>query len=146
MSKVVAYGICLYKKTDEKIYILLCKSVKSSHRWGALKGVALEDEQPQDTAIREFEEESSIKIEKKYLEKLFFQENISKDIGIYLVNYDNISDIEQYFQDDILFDRYLSSENSMVKFFDIKNLPLIKKKQYKIIENISEYLKGNSYA
>ena len=140
MENIKAYGVCLYKKTKKSTKILLCKSVKSNDRWGCLKGVALKDENKKDTAIREFTEESSIPMQKSHLEDFVFQKNELKDIGIYLVNANKLNNLEEFFHNDILHDAYLSWENSKVKFFDIKSLPLIKKKQEKIIQEINNIL------
>jgi len=138
--KTKAYGICLYKVEKNSIKILLCKSITSKNRWGFLKGVQEKGESDFQTAIREFREESSINIEKKYLEKYFEQKNSEKDIGIYLVNYNNIHSIEKYFNDDMLHKKYLSWENNDVKFFNINTLPNIKKKQNSLIQDIIKYL------
>lgn len=138
--KIKAFGICLYKKDKNDIQILLCKSVSSKNRWGFLKGVQIKDETDFQTAIREFKEESSIDISKKYLGKYFEQKNDEKDIGIYLVNYNNISDIDKFFQKNTLYKKYLSCENSDVEFFNITKLPKIKKKQSKLTEDIITYL------
>ena len=64
-----------------------------------------------------------------------------KNIGIYLVNYINIKDGNTYFNNGELYNKNLSLENTEVKFFDIKNLPLIKKKQTILTEEIIEYLR-----
>lgn len=136
MEKIKAYGLCLYKFKKDSIKVLLCKSVNSTERWGFLKGVTISDEEPFETAIREFQEESSITVSKKYLEEFFMQKNELKNIGIYLVNYENISNVDKYFENEVLFKENLSSENSEVKFFDIKNLPLIKKKQNNLTQEI----------
>jgi len=143
MENIKAYGVCLYKKSKNSTKILLCKSVKSNDRWGFLKGVALKDENKKDTAVREFIEESSIPIEKSYLEDFVYQENEQKDIGIYLVNVNKIKNLDKFFHNDILHDGYLSWENSKVKFFDLNDLPLIKKKQEKLIKEIIKILKKN---
>lgn len=142
MEKIHAYGICLYRYEHNTIKILLCKSVKSKHRWGFLKGVALKNELAEETAIREFKEESSIYIDHKDLEKFFIQKNELKNIGLYTVNYSTLLDPSIYFEDDILYKKYLSSENSAVAFFDINNLPLIKKKQQIVMKEIVSYLKS----
>ncbi|PIF03994.1 MAG: NUDIX hydrolase [Arcobacter sp.] len=140
MEKIKAYGICLYKYNKNSTEVLLCKSVNSSDRWGFLKGVANSNETPEETAIREFYEESGITINSKYLEKFYLQKNDTKDIGIYMVNYNSISNIDIYFNNGILYPKYLSSENSEVRFFDIKKLPPIKKKQNTIAQDIIKYL------
>jgi len=143
LEKIKAYGICLYKYNDkDSIEVLLCKSAKSTQRWGFLKGVANLNEEPKDTAMREFEEESSIKIDMKYLENLFMQQNELKNIGIYLVNYNNIPDINKFFDNEFLYESNLSSENTEVKFFDIGNLPLIKKKQNRLVQEILNHLRN----
>jgi 8-oxo-dGTP pyrophosphatase MutT (NUDIX family) len=138
--KTKAYGISLYKVDKNNIKILLCKSITSKSRWGFLKGVQEKGESDFQTAIREFREESSINIEKKYLQKYFEQKNTLKDIGIYLVNYNNIQGIQKYFNNEVLLSKYLSWENSEVKFFDITNLPNIKKKQNSLIQDVIKYL------
>lgn len=139
--KLKAYGICLYKKQNDEIKILLCKSIKSNRKWGFLKGGCEAKESPKDTAIREFQEESSIIIRNNFLEDYFEQVNEKKDIGIFLVNYSNIKGIDRYFDGDKLLEKYLSWENTQAKFFNIKKLPKIKNKQDKLVEDIIVYLK-----
>lgn len=138
--KIKAYGISLYKIDKNGISLLLCKSTTSKERWGFLKGAQEKGESDFQTAIREFREESSINIEKKYFEKYFEQKNEQKDIGIFLVNYNNIHGIDKYFNNNILQTKNLSWENSDAKFFNINNLPKIKKKQNKLIQDVIKYL------
>ena len=140
MEKIKAFGICLYKQNKDSVELLLCKSAVSQNRWGFLKGVALKDESCEETAIREFYEESSIKVDKKYLEDFFIQKNELKNIGVYLVNSKNIQNVELFFKDNVLKKNYLSSENQEVRFFDIKHLPLIKKKQVFLTNDIVKFL------
>jgi 8-oxo-dGTP pyrophosphatase MutT (NUDIX family) len=141
-QKIKAYGICIYKITNNKCEILLCKSINSQTKWGFLKGVELEYETKEQTAIREFYEESSILVKQSSLEEYFFQENETKDIGIFLVNYRNIKNIDNYFNNNILKEEYLNKENSKVMFYSInKQLP-IKKKQIKIYQKITNFLKN----
>jgi len=139
--KIKAYGICVYKQELNSIKILLCKATTSYQKWGFLKGVTEKFESKEETAIREFKEESSIIVPKHSFEHYFEQENKEKDIGIFLVNYKNIPGIELYFNKDQLYPKYLSLENSQVKFFSLEELPQIKKKQTNIANEISEYLK-----
>lgn len=141
MYKTKAYGICLYKKEYDTVKILLCKSTLSLKKWGFLKGVRDNLETKQQTAVREFFEESSIEIKLYQLERYFEQINEKKDIGIFLVNYDKIKKINTFFTNDQLNDKYLCIENSEVRFFDVKNLPPIKKKQVNMIKEIINYLK-----
>ena len=141
MDKLKAYGICLYKKESGSIKLLLCKSIASQKRWGFLKGMQERDELNFDTAIREFYEEGGIKVQKEDLENYFEQINELKDIGIFLVNYDTISNIKKFFSGGKLLSKFLSWENSQVKFFDIDNLPLIRSKQQKLTKDIVQYFK-----
>jgi len=141
VEKINAFGICLYKKEKNTIKVLLCKSVKSKDRWGFLKGVALKNESKEETALREFEEECSISVHKKDLEDFFIQKNELKNIGLFTVNADSISHISKYFEGEVLYKKYLSSENSAVQFFDIDQLPLIKKKQQVVMKEIISFLK-----
>jgi len=140
LEKIKAYGICLYKYQKDSIKILLCKSVRSNEKWGFLKGVSKENEQAKDAAIREFYEESNISVNKEDLENFFIQKNELKNIGVYLVNYDKIKYVESYFNKDILLKENLSSENSDVEFFDINNLPFIKKKQKFLIVEVIDHI------
>ena len=140
MNKIKAFGITVYKKEKNTTSLLLCKSVNSKQKYGFLKGVALHNEIKQQTAIREFEEESGIKVDQTMLKKFFYQENELKDIGIYLVNYDNIKGIDKYFDKNNLKEQYICSENSIVKFFDILDMPHIKTKQLNIKNEIVNFL------
>ena len=144
MYKEKAYGICLYKKEKNNTKILLCKSVLSNEKFGFLKGVEVQNETKEQTAVREFFEESSIKVKQSYLEEYFFQENETKDIGIFLVNYKNIKNIDNYFNENILKDKYLDKENSKVQFIEITQIPQIKKKQINIAFKIIDFLEHKS--
>lgn len=141
IQKIKAYGLCVYKKEKDAIKILLCKSSISFEKWGLLKGVEEKFESKKQTAIREFYEESSIKVEEIYLENYYEQQNSTKDIGIFLVNFDNIDKIKSFFINDKLLNRFLSPENSQVRFFNIDNLPKIKKKQKHMVSQIIRDLK-----
>ncbi len=144
MHKIKAYGIALYKVEKNSIKLLLCKSVKSLDKWGCLKGVMLKNETPKECAKREFKEECGIIIETYLFEEYFFQENSEKDIGIWLVNAKKIKDLDTYFFKDKLYETFLSWENSKVKFFDIKDLPNIKRKQTNLIKQIKGFLENKS--
>jgi len=139
--KIKAYGVCVYKKENNTTKVLLCKSTTSHEKWGFLKGVQESLESNEQTAIREFKEESSIIILRNNFETYFEQQNKEKDIGIFLVNYKDVPGIALYFNEDQLYSKYLSWENSKVKFFPIDELPKMKKKQKMIAVNIVEYLK-----
>lgn len=124
----------------------MCKSIKSFKRWGFVKGVeSFEDKIPKDTAIREFFEEASIKVEKKYLNTIFYQSNSYKNIGIYLVDAQKIENISKYFKNNKLKSIYLDKENSDIEFKDIEKLPKIKQKQKKIKKDIVKFLKDKNF-
>lgn len=139
-KKVKAYGICLYKKERETTKILMCKAKDSKKRWGFLKGVTADFETKRETAIREFFEECCIEIEENQLENYFEQCNSSKDIGVFLVNFDKINGVRKFFCKNQLFKRYLSPENKKVRFFETKRLPFIKKKQAALTKEIVKFL------
>jgi len=140
-SHIKAYGILLYLVEDNDIKILLCKSVMSKDNWGCLKGVKLKGETAFECARREFQEESSIDVDIALFEDYFEQINLDKDVGIWIVNASNIEDLDKKFVDYKLLSNYLSWENSKVKFFSIDDLPPIKKKQSKLIDEIVLFLK-----
>jgi 8-oxo-dGTP pyrophosphatase MutT (NUDIX family) len=141
---IKAYGICLYYKELNMIKLLLCKSIASQNNWGFLKGIQEKNELKIDTAIREFYEECGIKVQKEDLENYYEQKNELKDIGIFLVNYKNVTKIENLFIKEQLLDHFLCLENSEVRFFNIDNLVDIKKKQKDIVKNILQYFKGEN--
>lgn len=143
-SLVKAYGIVPYYVKGDYIKILLCKSVASKDRWGCLKGTKTRNETAYECAKREFFEESSISVDVALFEEYFEQLNDDKDVGIWLVNFKNIENIEKYFTNDTLKEQYLSWENSKVKFFSLNNLPKIKKKQQDLINEIKDFLKSKN--
>ncbi|KLD97840.1 NUDIX domain-containing protein [Aliarcobacter butzleri] len=143
-SLVKAYGIVPYYVKGEDIKILLCKSVASKDRWGCLKGTKTRNETAYECAKREFFEESSISVDVALFEEYFEQLNDDKDVGVWLVNFKNIENIEKYFTNDTLKEQYLSWENSKVKFFSLNNLPKIKKKQQDLINEIKDFLKSKN--
>ena len=142
MKKRYAYGICLYKIEKDDIKILLCKSVSSLNKWGCLKGVMLKDESAQKCAQREFKEECGISTDIELFEEYFEQTNDEKDIGIWLYNAQNVDNLDEFITDDRLLYNYLSWENSKVKFFSIKELPKIKKKQKHLLKSIKDSLES----
>lgn len=139
-----AYGVVPYLLKGEDIKILLCKSVASKDKWGCLKGTKNKNETAFECAKREFIEESSINVDIALFEDYFEQINIDKDIGIWLVNAENIENLSKYFVDDTLKSNYLSWENSKVKFFSLNNLPRIKSKQLTLIKEIKDFLKNKN--
>ncbi len=143
-SHVKAYGVVPYIVDKNDIKILLCKSVASKDKWGCLKGTKTKDETAFECAKREFFEESSINVEIALFENYFEQINIDKDVGIWLVNGENIEDLDKYFNGDTLKSNYLSWENSKVKFFPLNNLPRIKNKQESLLTEIKDFLQNKN--
>ncbi len=143
-SHVKAYGVVPYIVDKNDIKILLCKSVASKDKWGCLKGTKTKDETAFECAKREFFEESSINVEIALFENYFEQINIDKDVGIWLVNGENIEDLDKYFNGDTLKSNYLSWENSKVKFFPLSNLPRIKNKQENLLTEIKDFLQNKN--
>jgi ADP-ribose pyrophosphatase YjhB (NUDIX family) len=143
-SHVKAYGVVPYIIGKNDIKILLCKSVASKDKWGCLKGSKTKDETAFECAKREFFEESSIDVEIALFENYFEQINIDKDVGIWLVNSENIEEMDKYFNGDVLKSNYLSWENSKVKFFSLNNLPRIKNKQLNLITEIKDFLQNKN--
>ncbi len=137
-----AYGIVPYKINGNNISILLCKSVASKDKWGCLKGTKNKNESAYECAKREFYEECSLNVDIALFENYFEQINIDKDIGIWLVDTNNIENLEKYFSNETLKENYLSWENSKVKFFSLDNLPKIKSKQLNLIQEIKDFLKS----
>ena len=137
---VKAYGVVPYIVKDEKIKILLCRSVASKDKWGCLKGTKNKDETAYECAKREFYEECSISVDIALFEDYFEQINIEKNVGVWLVNASNIDNLDRYFDKDSLKPEYLSWENCEVKFFSINKLPKIKSKQKDLLRQIKEFL------
>ncbi|MDD2895389.1 MAG: NUDIX domain-containing protein [Aliarcobacter sp.] len=143
-SHVKSYGVVPYLVTNDNIKILLCKSVASKDKWGCLKGTKTSKESAYECAKREFLEESSIDVDIALFENYFEQINIDKDVGIWLVDANNIENFNKYFDNDTLKNNYLSWENSKVKFFSLNNLPRIKSKQINLIKEIKDFLKNKN--
>lgn len=143
-THIKAYGVLPYLVENNDIKILLCKSVMSLDKWGCLKGVKHEKETAFECAKRELFEESSIDIDIALFEEYFEQINLNKDIGIWLVNASNIENFKALFSDYKLKSNYLSWENSKVRFFSLDDLPLLKKKQVNLINEVKDFLKSKS--
>jgi len=92
MPKDKSYGICPYLKEGNTIKILLNKTSKVSD-YNFFKGKIEDKESVKKCALREFYEETNIPIDKKDLGLYFFQSNKRKDIGIFLVNFEDYKNI-----------------------------------------------------
>ncbi len=144
MGKSKAYGICLYIKYNSSYKILLCQSIDNITKWGFLKGTKRGNETPRKAAVREFLEESGIRVEKKYLEHFFYQKNRNKDVGIFMLDGATIANLDSYFEQDRLKQKYICTENERVHWFDIDELPHIKKKQLLLISKVLYVLREKS--
>jgi 8-oxo-dGTP pyrophosphatase MutT (NUDIX family) len=111
------------------------------NKWGLIKGRVENTENNKETAIREFFEETGIKLKFKYLEKFFFQKNFYKNIGVFLYNAENIKYYTSYFKNDEL--KYKTNENETIKWFPLDELPLIHNNQKELVKNIKEYIDSN---
>ena len=143
-SHVKSYGVVPYLVKGNNIKILLCKSVASKDKWGCLKGTKNSNETAYECAKREFTEECSLNVDIAIFEEYFEQINIDKDVGVWLVNANNIENLDSYFLEDTLKNNYLSWENSKVKFFSLNNLPRIKNKQENLLKDIKDFLKNKN--
>ena len=141
-KKIYAYGVCLYKISDDDIKILLCKSISSLNNWGFLKGVQTKNETSKECAQREFTEECSIPINCDDFEEYFEQQNEEKDIGVWLIDASKVRNLNKYIIDDKLLSNFLSWENSKVKFYSIYDLPTIKSKQKFLMKEITDFLQN----
>ena len=145
-SHIKAYGVVPYIVSKNDIKILLCKSVLSRDKWGCLKGLKEKYENPYECAQRELFEESSIQVEIGLFENYFEQINLEKDIGIWIVDASNIEGLSSMFFEDKLKNNFLSWENTKVKFFSLNNLPVIRKKQINLLNDIKTFLENTKFS
>lgn len=128
--KEKSYGICPYIIDNGKIFILLNKTNCTSFNYNFFKGKIEEGETIEETAIREFQEEAGIIIDKIHLEEYFFQ-NGAKHIGIYLVDFSN------YIEKDF---KFQTREIYSAAWIDINNTIMVPNNQSVILNNIILYL------
>jgi len=86
---VKAYGIVPYKFYKNKILLYVYKNKEGKFLF--FKGKQEINETKEQTAVREFFEETGYKIDKIYLEKYFETKTKNKLIGLYLVNQYNLN-------------------------------------------------------
>jgi len=142
-SNIWSYGLCVYKKEEGLIKILLCKSVTSKTKWGLIKGGVSKKESHEKCAQREFCEEVGINTDIKTYGKYFEQVNVGKSVGAWLVSYDDITNAKKYFVNDKVPNDSLSWELSKAKFFSLEELPELKENQIKMLSDIRYYLQTN---
>lgn len=131
--KQYSYGIVPYIIIDNEVYVLVSKPLKFQDYYGFFKGRIEENETIKECAIREFFEETSIKVDVSWLENFFIQKNRLKDIGIFLVDMDNILDQKVI----------LNNENYSYHIINLKELNKnIVKNQKKIVNNLFLYFKN----
>ena len=130
MSKEYSYGICPYFVYEGNIYIMLIQP-KGHKEYGFSKGKIEIEETIEDCAIRELFEETGIIVKKEHLENYFEQKNRRKDIGVFLVNINNL-DLNNRLN-------LGSSECFVIKFFDILGEVPINNNQKMILSQIKEF-------
>jgi len=85
-----SFGIVPYLFYQNRIWIYIYENKNEEFLF--FKGKQEKDETIKETAIREFYEETNIKIKKEYLEKYFETKTKNKKIGLFLVNAKNINE------------------------------------------------------
>lgn len=88
--KEYSYGVVPYTIKDNRVYLLVSLASKKDLKYGFFKGKIEIGETIKDCAVREFYEETGIKIEKDWLDKYFSQKHIQKDVGVFLLDIDYI--------------------------------------------------------
>jgi 8-oxo-dGTP pyrophosphatase MutT (NUDIX family) len=129
--KEVSFGVCFYKIENSSIYILMNKT-NSKSSFNFFKGKKEEGENNIDTAIREIKEETNIDIKLENLETYFFEINKRKNIGIFIVDWNNLKIKKVIYQKEEIYS---------VDWVNITNHNIeISKNQYKLYLNITSYL------
>ncbi|QOG12998.1 NUDIX domain-containing protein [Arcobacter sp. FWKO B] len=142
MSSVKSYGVAPYMLKDGRVYLFLCRASDSRYKWGFLKGTKSPKETPKECARREFYEESAILIEYDFFEEYFEQGNDRKDVGVWLVNAQNIKNLDKFLNKDLtLKAKYRSKEINGAGFFPIDDFPPIKNNQYQMMFEVVDFLK-----
>jgi bis(5'-nucleosidyl)-tetraphosphatase len=88
--KELSYGVCPYRIRYNKIDILMIQAL-GRNDWGFIKGKVEPDEDEKETAVRECKEETGINIITEDLEDMFFSVQKRKNMGIFLVNAENVN-------------------------------------------------------
>ena len=96
--KEFSYGICPYSIMNGIFYVLLNKTSAGSY-FNFFKGKREAQESIEQCAIREFQEETGVKVHIKDLEQFYYQKNIRKDVGIFLVNWAKYQHVPFHFQE-----------------------------------------------
>jgi 8-oxo-dGTP pyrophosphatase MutT (NUDIX family) len=86
---VKAFGIVPYLYFNNDFLIYVYKNKEGKYLF--FKGKQEINETKEQTAVREFFEETGYKVDSNYLEKYFESKTKNKLIGLYLVNSNNIS-------------------------------------------------------
>ena len=132
MSKEYSYGICPYYKVQDEIYIILIQP-KGHVEGGFAKGKIEENETKEECAVREFYEETGLKVNIESLENYFEQNNKRKDVGIFLVNIFNMNKNDKI--------NLQSKEVYKIKLFNLNDEIKIYKNQEIILNEIKLHLK-----
>lgn len=131
MGKYYSYGICPYKIENDTIQIALVQA-KGHTEWGFIKGKIDKNETIQECAQRECKEETNIRFDINNLEDYFYQVNNKKNVGIFLININNL-DTDRI--------KLAKRELQDYRFFNIQEEINISKNQSKILQSIKEKFK-----
>jgi len=126
MSKAYSYGVCPYRINNDSIEIMLVQST-GHEEWGFIKGKIDKNESIPECAKRECSEETNIRFNINDLEDYFYQVNTKKNIGIFLINVNNL-DLGRL--------KLSKKELQDYRFFNIKDNIYISKNQQKILNSI----------
>ena len=134
MSKEYSYGVCPYLIHEDNVYIMLIQP-KGHKEYGFSKGKIELGETIEDCAIRELFEETGIIVKEEHLENYFEQKNRRKDIGVFLVDINNL-DLNNKLN-------LRSSECFKIKFFNILDEIPINNNQKIILSQIKEFFSSS---
>jgi 8-oxo-dGTP pyrophosphatase MutT (NUDIX family) len=130
--KINSYGIAPYKFKRGKVFILLNKTSQISSL-NFFKGKIEKKESTKMCAIREFFEETNFKVKCKELEQYYYQSNPNKDIGIYLVDFNDKK---------IKHKKIHNKEIHKAMWVELKENKNISKNQQKIFDNLILFFKS----
>ena len=126
MGKAYSYGVCPYRITNDSIEIMLVQST-GHEEWGFIKGKIDKGESIPECAKRECSEETNIGFDINNLEDYFYQVNSKKNIGIFLIDVNNL-DLGRL--------KLSKRELQAYKWFYITDDIFISKNQIKILDSI----------
>lgn len=127
MAKEYSYGIVPYQIINGFFYILVNKTSEESF-YNFFKGKIEADETIEEAAIREFYEETGVRVNQDSLEEYFTQKSSRKDIGVFLVDWAKYQTSIFNFQE---------KEIWSASWVQLKNGDIMSKNQQKIFDDIN---------